>query len=440
MEKKLFIGIDFSKSKFDVTILEKVDQASFAQETFANDEEGYKALLKWVVKQSVIKRPDWLFCGEQTGLYSRGLPAFLSKKGLSFWLENPLQIKKCSGIKRGGNDRIDSHMIAKYSIRYMDKYVCWKPAGKEIEALQLLHSYRERLVRMKVSLSNAATEIRLAISRGTTSRFVFEDSTCEIRRIEKKIASIETQMIQTIMQSGMKENYELASSIKGIGPVTTIALLIHTDNFTSFENVRQLSTYCGCAPFPHSSGTVDKGNHISRLANKELKVLLTSCARSAVIHDKTLSAYYVRKTAEGKKDRVVINNVRNKLLHRIFAVVKSKIPYRQDYLNPLEKPAGNGSPAQIPDEKTLSVVPAVDGKAQGEVIQTGSSCIPVAPNRRKPLKSILHPVRRMETVSTGSLICPASQSGPVVACRYLCGGTGAGSLSGKAAAGRMKDG
>ena len=47
MEKKLFIGIDFSKSKFDVTILEKADQASFAQETFANDEEGYKALLKW---------------------------------------------------------------------------------------------------------------------------------------------------------------------------------------------------------------------------------------------------------------------------------------------------------------------------------------------------------------------------------------------------------
>ena len=291
MEKKLFIGIDFSKSKFDVTILEKVDQASFAQETFANDEEGYKALLKWVVKQSVIKRPDWLFCGEQTGLYSRGLPIFLSKKGLSvrllseveiwllseveIWLENPLQIKKCSGIKRGGNDRIDSHMIAKYSIRYMDKYVCWKPAGKGIEALQLLHSYRGRLVKMKVSLSNAATGIRLAISRGTMSRFVFEDSTCETRRIEKKIGAVEKQMLQTIMQSEMKENYELVCSVKGIGPVTAIALLIHTDNFTSFENVRQLATYCGCAPFPHSSGTVDKGNHISRLANKELKVLLT---------------------------------------------------------------------------------------------------------------------------------------------------------------------
>ena len=137
----------------------------------------------------------------------------------------------------------------------------------------------------------------------------------------------------------MRENYGLVCSVKGVGSITSIALLVHTNNFTSFENVRQLSTYCGCAPFPDSSGIVDKGNHISRLANKELKVLLTSCARSAVVHDKALSAYYARKMAEGKTGRVVINNVRNKLLHRIFAVVNSKIPYSADYINSLEKPA-----------------------------------------------------------------------------------------------------
>jgi len=34
---------------------------------------------------------------------------------------------------------------------------------------------------------------------------------------------------------------------------------------------------------------------------------------------------------KGKKEWVVINNVRNKLIHRIFAVVKNKQLYQVDY-------------------------------------------------------------------------------------------------------------
>ena len=408
MKKKLFIGIDFSKSKFDATILEKVEQTSYVQEKFTNDEEGCKALLKWVGEQSSIKRSDWLFCGEQTGLYSRGLSHFLYGKRLSMWLDNPLQIKKCSGIKRGHDDRIDSHNIAQYAIRYIDKYVAWKPASKEVETLQLLHSYRDRLVRVKVSLSNAATEIRRAISRGKTSRFVFEDSNVEIRHLEKKIDSIEAQMTRTVMQSEMRENYELVCSVKGVGPITAIALLVHTNNFTSFENVRQLSTYCGCAPFPDSSGTVDRGNRISKLANKELKVLLTSCARSAVVHDKVLSAYYDRKIAEGKKDRVVINNVRNKLLHRIFAVVHSKIPYSADYINPLEKkvpcpenPLENTVPCpENPFSRSETISKTANRKQTNNPLAERTVNKNLAFGAKKSLKDL--PGRGAKTVSTDS--------------------------------------
>ena len=117
--------------------------------------------------------------------------------------------------------------------------------------------------------------------------------------------------------------------------ITSITLIIHTDNFAAFETARQLACYCGVVPFEKSSGTsINGGNHISQLANKDVKVLLTQCARCAVQHDKELAAYYVRKIAQGKKERLVINNVRNKLIHRIFAVVTNKIPYTENYLNP----------------------------------------------------------------------------------------------------------
>ncbi len=335
MKKFLFIGIDFSKSKFDVTILTSIAQKDFAQATFDNEQKGYKAFLKWVLNQTIVSQQDWLFCGEHTGLYSRGLTEFLLKKGLFIWLENPLQIKCSWGIKRIKTDRIDSLEIARYALRFQDKAVNCRPANKEIESLRLLLAYRGRLVKNKVSLDVAAKETRKVINRDVTSRFIFENSQRDIERIKKEIKTIESRMLETIMSGQLKQNYLLVLSIKGVGMITAIALIVHTDNFTAFQTARQLACYSGVVPFEKSSGTsINGGTHISHLANKDIKVLLTQCARCAVQYDKDLAAYYSRKLAEGKNERLVINNVRNKLVHRIFAVVSSKIPYRENYLNP----------------------------------------------------------------------------------------------------------
>jgi transposase len=227
MQKKLFIGIDFSKDKFDATILRSVEQKSFPQETFDNDPEGYKAFLRWVTKQSEIKRSDRLFCGEHTGLYSRGLPNFLVGKKLTVWLESPLQIKRCMGIKRAKSDRIDSLEIARYAIRYFDKKVDYKPESKEVEALRLLSSFRNRLVKAKVTLEVAAKETRRFIS-GEASRYVFDSSNREIERIKEQIKAVEEKMLETIMNSDMKCNYLLVRSIKGVGMITAAEMLVHT--------------------------------------------------------------------------------------------------------------------------------------------------------------------------------------------------------------------
>ena len=334
MKRFLFIGIDFSKSKFDVSVIESADQKSYSQATFENEEKVYSEFVRWVGRQSKIKREDWRFCGEHTGLYSRGLSNFLAKKGLFIWLENPLQIKQCSGIKRTKNDLFDSLVIAQYACRYIDRAIAYKPAEKEIESLQLLVGYRSRLVKSKVSLEVSANEMRRVIKRDATARFIYESSMRDIERIKKQINGIEQKMHDTIMNSSLKENYLLINSIKGVGMQTAVMMIIHTNNFAGFENARQIASYCGCAPFPNQSGTIDKGNHISRLANKELKVLLSQCAISAIQHNKEIAAYAQRKRAEGKSKRVIINNVRNRLVQRIFAVVTNKIPYREDYLNP----------------------------------------------------------------------------------------------------------
>ena len=76
--KKLFVGIDFSKEKIDVAIIfaEGLTETSMrVSNEFKNSVSGYKQLVKWVEESSNETEPSlWLFCGENTGDYSK-IPA-----------------------------------------------------------------------------------------------------------------------------------------------------------------------------------------------------------------------------------------------------------------------------------------------------------------------------------------------------------------------------
>ena len=58
-----------------------------------------------------------------------------------------------------------------------------------------------------------------------------------------------------------------------------------------------------------------------------MKTLLSLASVSAIQHDSELKKYYKNKIEQGKPKMVALNNARNKLLARVFAVVKRGTPY-----------------------------------------------------------------------------------------------------------------
>jgi transposase len=117
----------------------------------------------------------------------------------------------------------------------------------------------------------------------------------DIERLEKEIRDVEKEMHAIINRSKeLAENYLLVVSVKGIGMINALAILIHTQNFTMFDNSRQFSCYAGMVPLDNSSGTTRKrGKHIRRIGtNKAIKALLTQAAKSAVVYDNELRTYY----------------------------------------------------------------------------------------------------------------------------------------------------
>jgi hypothetical protein len=58
-----------------------------------------------------------------------------------------------------------------------------------------------------------------------------------------------------------------------------------------------------------------------------MKSLLSMASVSAIQYDRELRLYYRKKLEEGKDKMLAINNVRNKLIARAFAVIKRGTPY-----------------------------------------------------------------------------------------------------------------
>ena len=49
---------------------------------------------------------------------------------------------------------------------------------------------------------------------------------------------------------------------------------------------------------------------------------------SAIRLNNDLRKYYLRKTEEGKNKMSVLNAVRNKIIHRVYAVIKNQRQYQ----------------------------------------------------------------------------------------------------------------
>jgi transposase len=147
--------------------------------------------------------------------------------------------------------------------------------------------------------------------------------------IDEMIDKVESEIKSIIQQNeSMKANFELMLSITGIGPIIAAEILSATYNFSRISTARRFACYAGVAPFSEQSGSsLNKENHVHPMANKRCKSLLSIAALQAVRHDNEIALYYERKLNEGKHKLLVLNNIKNKLVGRIYAVIKRGTPY-----------------------------------------------------------------------------------------------------------------
>lgn len=320
--KKIIIGIDISSKTLDICV-KKGHEVKHS--IIENEVKAIKAFFKRYAKEEVI------VAMENTGRYNWNL--FEVLPGLSFkvYVIPPLHLKKSLGLVRGKNDKIDALRICSFIEKNSEETLLWKPTSVAVKRLKILLTERNSRVKMKRQLIKQQHDYKL-MKTISLDKELLKLNKKMIEVIDGQISKIETD-IEKIIQfdDQMKAQSELIRSVPGVGKVVSWMMIAKTEGFTTINNPRKMACYCGVVPFDFQSGTSLRHKpKVSVFADKSMKSVLHLAAMSAIRLNNDLRVYYKRKVEEGKNKMSVLNAVRNKIIHRIFALIKNQTMYKND--------------------------------------------------------------------------------------------------------------
>lgn len=331
MDIHYFVGIDIAKATLDWAIYN--GKKIVLQTSTPNSVTGIKTALR------LLKAlPDWnpkqaVFCMEHTGIYNAHLLDFLHKLHFPIWLESSLQIKKAGGLQRGKTDSIDAQRIAEYAYRFRDQIRLWEPPRQVIQKLALLSAARQRLISVYNQLAGPLAEHQGFIDP-TLQKQLNKSCQVSLTALEKDRKAVD-KAIGALIEADprLSQLFELVMSVPGIGTATATEIVIATNEMKTIIDPKKMACHAGVAPFNYQSGSSVRGRPgVSQHARKRLKSLFHLGAMSAIRAKGELQDYYQRKVKEGKNKMLVLNAVRNKLIHRVYAVVARGKKYDKNYL------------------------------------------------------------------------------------------------------------
>lgn len=323
MQNFIIVGTDVSKLTLDHGL-----HTAMAHQKTTNNDKGFKDWLRWALGFGT-KEQLWVIM-EHTGYYSYQFELFLHGHQIRYTKVAALEIKRSVGLVRGKSDKVDALFISRYGWMNRDRLAPQELSAAIITELKDLVNLRDKLVRDR-SGYKARMKEQAATRKYAKGHIQNKIQTRMIKELTKDIKEVEAAIKGLIKEDEvLLNNYKLLVSIKAVGFVTAVYMLAYTENFRKFLNSRKFACYAGLAPFEHTSGTSLRGkNRVSHYANKKAKCLLNLAASVAIQHNPEMKAYYQRRVAEGKSKMGALNIIRNKLVDRMFAVVKRGTPYTE---------------------------------------------------------------------------------------------------------------
>lgn len=156
----------------------------------------------------------------------------------------------------------------------------------------------------------------------------------------QQLSTLEREINQLAAQL---EEYELLQSIPGVGEKIAATIISEIGEIDRFNHPKKLVAFAGLDPSVFESGRFrGTKNHITKRGSARLRHMLYTAVRCSIrdsrkkkttdetiARNKRLRAFYDLKREEGKPYKVAIIACANKLLHWIYAMLKTKTPFQE---------------------------------------------------------------------------------------------------------------
>jgi transposase len=305
---QIFIGIDVSKTSWDVHLLP--EGRSF---TVRVDDGASERLLEKLGSPMAS-----LVVLETTGGLERQLVAELIDAGWIVAVVNPRQVRdfaKALG-RLAKTDGIDAETLAIFAQRVQPRPTQKTPAKQQ--ELDALVTRRRQLV----GLRSMEKMRRPQAVHKVASRSI--DKVLKV--FDQQIAALDKAIVRLIeADDNWRAKRDLIESVPGVGPTTSATLVAELPELGRL-NRQEIASLAGLAPFNHDSGKF-RGQRRIRGSRGALRATLYMAALTAQRCNEKLRAFAERLHKAGKPFKVVITACVRKLLTIINTLVRSGKPW-----------------------------------------------------------------------------------------------------------------
>lgn len=318
--QETYYGIDVSKDKLQIA----THNADSIWQDFEiiNEIEAIEDFL------SSIDLSKFHFIYEYTGTYCHRLTYCLELRGVTFSILSPSQSKGFSQSLKSTSktDKSDARMLCLYGKKM-------NPDRTQIQDISLHQKRQKYNYLLSLKTDRQAFENRKhALSFDPRDAKSVLDSIANVLTIlDQEIQSLQDEIF-TIDDEQSQRLHELMTSVVGIGPASATAIMVATNGFSDFENVKQVAKFLGICPSDNRSGSTVFGKQsIVKSGNTFVRTTLYMAARSAKKYNIACKELYERLRAKGKPHKVAMMAVVYKLIKQVFAVVKNNTVFNNNF-------------------------------------------------------------------------------------------------------------
>lgn len=229
-------------------------------------------------------------------------------------------------------DALDSQKVAEYAHRFQDRLARWQPHAAVVEQVRVLLATREQLVAQKTAATNARHALRRKVVQTPAANAALDAT---VAHLKGQVAALEAELRRLVgAHPTLASGVSLLLAIPGVGLLLSAQMLVLTSGFAEAPRYRPMAQRLGIAPNAYESGTSVRRRSRSRgYGPAEVRKLLHLAARSVRTHNAAQRAYFEQKVLVGKAPALVLNNLANRLLRVMCAVLRDGRPYRPGHVS-----------------------------------------------------------------------------------------------------------